>query len=472
MTGPTGSAAGRWLRYLHRRPFDTSTAEGRSAERYRRIAWSTVLGAVGKAVAMAVSFITVPLMITYLGVERYGLWLTVGSIVAVLGPLDLGIGYGLLNTVAEAHGRDDQAAARRAVSTALLLVSAIAFFAALVLLLFGPLVPWAEVYNVTSEQAVAEAAPTAFVLIGLFIIAMPLSIVGTVQAAYQSAYVGILWGIGASVASLFALLVAMNLGAGLPALVLALAGTGVVAAFLNGILLFRWQRPWLRPRFRDFDTATARRLTRLGLMFVVLQLAGLAAYQLDNLVIAQILGAEAVPQYAVPMKLFIVAPTIVSFALAPLWPAYRESLARGDSGWVLVTLRRSIKVALAINVPISLALVVAGPTILHLWVGPDIAPTLLLLVGLAAWAILNSLSGPLAMLLNGANAIGFQAVTAVLMAVANVAISILLVREIGVAGAVFGSLIAQVLFVLIPYGLYIPRLLARIRESGDASTTE
>ena len=66
-------------------------------------------------VGLATSFISVPLVIGYLGSERYGMWITMSSLVAALGPLDLGIGLGLLTVVSDAHGRDDRAAARRAI---------------------------------------------------------------------------------------------------------------------------------------------------------------------------------------------------------------------------------------------------------------------------------------------------------------------------------------------------------------------
>ncbi|HEX9045369.1 MAG TPA: hypothetical protein VF802_10120, partial [Candidatus Limnocylindrales bacterium] len=58
--------------------------------------------------------------------------------------------------------------------------------------------------------------------------------------------------------------------------------------------------------------------------------------------------------------------------------------------------------------------------------------------------------------------VGFQAACAVAMAVANVTISILLVQRIGVSGAVYGSLVAQVLFVLIPELWFVPRLIRRL----------
>jgi O-antigen/teichoic acid export membrane protein len=84
---------------------------------------------------------------------------------------------------------------------------------------------------------------------------------------------------------------------------------------------------------------------------------------------------------------------------------------------------------------------------------------------------MNTLNGPFAMLFNGANVVGFQAVCATLMAIANVAISILLVQRIGVSGAVYGSLIAQVIFVLIPGLWYMRRLLRRLSASQSETTS-
>jgi O-antigen/teichoic acid export membrane protein len=461
----------RWRRFLQVRPFDTATEDGRSAERYRRIAWSTLLSAGAKGAAIVVSFVAVPLVVGYLGAERYGMWLTISALIAVLGPLDLGIGNGLLQFVSDASGRNDRDGARRAVSTALLMLSAISFGLAVVFALAYPAIPWARLFNVDSAQAVSEAGPAAITLIALFIVGLPLSVAGVVQSAYQSGYVSSLWSVAGSVGSLAALLFAIAAHATLPLLIIALTGSGLLAALLNAVILFRRQRPWLAPRLRDFRAAAASSLLRIGVLFLVLQLAGLAAYQLDNFVIAQILGAEAVQQYAIPVKLFSLAPTLVSFALIPLWPAYREALARGDADWARRTLRRSIRLALAVNVPAAIFLVVAGPFLLHAWVGDAVSPTLALLAGLGIWIIMNALTGPLAMLLNGANVIGFQAVCATLMAICNVGVSVFLVSRIGVSGAVYGSIVAQALFILLPSWWYVPRLLARIPTRAPSGGT-
>jgi O-antigen/teichoic acid export membrane protein len=457
-------------RYLRLRPFDTSTPEGRSAERYRRIAWSTVLAGVGKVISMGTGFISVPLVIGYLGSERYGMWITMSSLVAVLGPLDLGIGFGLLTILSDADGRGDRETARRAVATSLTMLLTIATVALLLFVAAYAFIPWQRLFNVSTAQAASEAGPAAAVLVTSFAIGLPLGVIGLIQLAHQSNYISSAWAIAGNLASLAAILIVIHLHASLPVLVVALTGLGLLFASLNGAVLFGRQWPWLRPHRDDVDRKLMRPLLRVGGLFMILQIAGLVGYQLDNFVIAQIMGAGSVQEYAVPMKLFTIAPTLLSFALTPLWPAYRESLARGDWAWISRTLRRSLLLAAAVNIPSAVFLIFAGPWVLHIWVGDAVHPTFILMLGLGLWLAMNTITGPLAMLLNGANAMGFQAVCAILMAVGNVAISVFLVNRIGVSGAVWGSVIAVAVFELLPLSWYVPRLLRRLRQEALSQT--
>src|SRR5262249_14182193 len=119
----------------------------------------------------------------------------------------------------------------------------------------------------------------------------------------------------------------------------------------------------------------------------------------------------------------------------------------------------------------SLFLLGLGNQIIHLWIGSSITASFLLLLGLAIWNIILGVNVPIAMLLNGANIIGFQVVTVVIMTVSNVLVSIFLTHQIGVSGVVWGSIIPQTIFVLTPSLIYIPRFLSRT-EQKHAYMTE
>jgi O-antigen/teichoic acid export membrane protein len=115
---------------------------------------------------------------------------------------------------------------------------------------------------------------------------------------------------------------------------------------------------------------------------------------------------------------------------------------------------------LAVAIPANLLLIALGRPIIRIWVGPQIVPSFLLLTGLATWAILSGIGGPMAMFLNGIGFIRVQAICSVLMALGNVPLSIYLTRHIGVSGAIYGSITSQILFILSPYFWYLRRLMS------------
>jgi O-antigen/teichoic acid export membrane protein len=452
---------------LRLRDLETLAPEARSRERYKRVGLTAVASMGARAVALATTFITVPLTLRYLGAEQYGLWATITSVTALLGFADFGLSNGLVNGVSEALGRNSQETVRRYVSSVFYMLVVVMTVLSLAFAAIYGIVPWPRLFNVSSAAAVSVAGPAMAVFLGITLVGLPLSVVQSVRAGLQEGFVSSVWqGVG-GVVSLVALLVAITVKARLPWLVLALGGGPVLAVLLNAAALIR-RRPWLFPHVRLATVPAVTRMMRLGLMFFILAIAIAVAYQTDNIVIARVLGPAQVTQYAVPMKLFMVAPLIMSFALAPLWPAYGEALARGDVAWVRRTLTRSFAVSATVGALISALLLAFGVPILRAWAGSAIHPTSPLILALSAWSLIQCLTGPVAMYLNGANALGFQAVCATLMMVANLALSIVLTRAVGVSGPAWGSVIAQVVFVLIPCAVYVRLTLKRLTEAESA----
>jgi O-antigen/teichoic acid export membrane protein len=230
-------------------------------------------------------------------------------------------------------------------------------------------------------------------------------------------------------------------------------GTPLLAAALNGVVLFGFERPALLPRVGHATLPVARALMASGALFFVLQVAIAVAYESDALVVSRVLGAKSVTQYAVPMRLFVLPVLGLGFLLSPLWPAYSEAVSRGDVVWVRRTLRRSLFLSGAGGAIMGLSLALSGRTLIHLWAGRTVTPSVLLLSSLACWTAVMSVSTAVAMFLNGLHILRLQAVCAAAMMVANLGLSIALTEAIGVSGVVWGTVIAQTLFVLIPIAL-------------------
>lgn len=434
---------------------------GRARERVRRVALTGVAFLTGRAVSVVTLFVSIPLSVDYLGAERFGLFATISSISALLGASDLGIGNGLVNAVAEADARGDRAAARAYVSSAFLALTAVAFVLGGMFAVVMPVVPWAAAFNVSSPEAAREAGPALAAFVGVTLFALPFGVAQRVLAGYQEGYLPGVVSAFASVAALGCVIGAISLGAGLPWLVLALSSAPLVGGIVNTILLFWIRRPWLRPTFAAVDLAGVRSLITIGALFLVIQLVGAFAYQSDSIILARILGPQAVTAYTVPVRLFSVVTLLIGFVLSPLWPAYRESIASGDLSWARSTFRRSLWLSGGVAAVASLALLVAGGSIVRAWVPMVGDPQRQLLLALALWTVVASVSGAFAMFLNGLTEIRFQAACGVAMAAVNVPLSVVLTEEVGVAGVVWGSLLTQAALVLAPSVFFVRR---RLRE--------
>ena len=160
-------------RILRLTPFDTATEEGRSHERFRRASLSSAASAAAKGIALVTTLVSVPLTLGYLGGERFGVWMTLSAIVALLGFTDLGIGNSLLNGVAHAAGRDDRILFRTNVSNGVAMLVAVAAGSGLVFAAVYDHVPWAKLFNVESVSARDEVGAAAAVLVVCFLIGCP-----------------------------------------------------------------------------------------------------------------------------------------------------------------------------------------------------------------------------------------------------------------------------------------------------------
>jgi O-antigen/teichoic acid export membrane protein len=297
------------------------------------------------------------------------------------------------------------------------------------------------------------------VFIACFALSIPCAIVQKVQLGLQRGFLSSLWQVIGSILGLAGVVVAIMLRAGLEWLVLAYVGAPLAAALCNSLLFFGRSEPDIAPRFSGASSAVIRQIAHIGFYYFVLQIAATITISADNVVIAQELGAAAVVQYAVSERMFSTVAMVLAMAQAPLWPAYGEALSRSDFSWVKKTLTRSLRLAIGYSTVSSLILFLSGPALIRLWTGSVIQPTMLLLLGLALWKVVEACANALLYFLNGARVVGMQAVVGVATAILTLSLKILLIPRIGVAGAVWGTLIVYVVIALPAYYLVTIRYL-------------
>ena len=431
------------------RAHDTSSVDGQSNERYRRIFLTGGSTAIVKLFTGIIGIITVPLTVNYLGAERYGLWMAISSIMVLMSFADLGLGNGLLNAISKANGKNSVNNAQIAVASTFYMLLGISAFLFFIFLLIYPFVAWHKLFNVQSELAIDESAPAMLVFVVTFLINMPLGIVRRIQDGYQEGYKFQLWLIGGSFFSLVGILLCIYFETGLPWLVLAFSSGQVIATLLNGIILFTKKRKYLIPKIKYFRASVGKKLIKAGVIFFFLSLFTLLSTASDNIIIAQILGAASVSGYEIVKKLFLFS-MFTQFLIQPLWPAFGEALERGDIAWAERTLKKGIMYSVLICAITSLPLLVFGRSIVNIWLGVEYIPSWSLLFGFYCFVLIANYGGVMSTFLNSGPLLKKQLKILGFTSIASVIFKIYFTYAFNVSGVIWATVISHLMFYIIP----------------------
>jgi O-antigen/teichoic acid export membrane protein len=429
---------------------------------------SSVAAFGARGIGLLAGLVSIPLTYRYLGAESYGLWMTLVSIITAMAVADLGIGFGVMNAVSEAYGKDDRKSIREYATSGFVLMLCIGAVLAVAGLVAYPSIPWQRLFNVKSATVANQGAEASAVLFGWFVLNIPLSVITRIQAGLQRAYWSQIVSACGNALSLLGLILVIELRGSLPWLVFASTFGEIAATICNGLILL-WGMPWLLPSRNAFSSSAAKRILRLGLHFFIGQCAVALGFNSDNIVITQVLGAAAVPVYGVPQKLFGLSSQLINIGISPIWPAYGEALARRDHAWIRRTFRNSIIATLSLAIPVCTFLALKGQWVLRVIVGKSLHVPVSLFWTLAAWGIITAVWIPVAILLNGTGVIKVLVRMTAISSVVNLTLSIYLARRLGVIGVCLGSIITQVA-IMAPVGVYQVRgLFKRMNHDGFTS---
>ncbi len=358
-------------------------------ERYRRAGLTASASFISKALTIVISFVSVPLTVHYLGAERYGVWLTIGSLLTWMSMTDFGIaGNALVNLLSEAHGKEDKRLAGQHAASAFWTLVGLSLCIGAIFLFTFRLIPWQTVFHVSSAVPAAELDRACAYSLIFFVVGFPLSMVSSVYGAYQDGFISNIWNIAGSALALISLIVVAQMKGGLPQLVLAISGTRALVGFANVYFMFFRKYPWLVPLPSAVRWGSIKRLLSLGGNYMITQLAGLGIYQSQPMIITQMLGPSYVVIFVVAQKVVTLPNDLVFMATAPFISAYGEAKARGDWGWIKRAFRNSLVASLAFGVPVTVAIALVAKPLIRIWAGKAAVPNAQLILWLSIYTLI------------------------------------------------------------------------------------
>lgn len=414
----------------------TSVEQGRlsSTERYRRIGLGLGFGVVERVVTAAMSAIRIPLLLSGLGVRDYGLWVAVMGIVQSGLLLRFGLHYGVTNLVAEARGRGDSSEVRAVVSTGFLVYVGIAAAGCLVLLGVVAFLPVGWLFGVAGSD---ERSASAILLVGYsgLMLVMPLETWSAALGGYQEAWVISGWRSALAVLQVAALAVALFVfDCGLLGLAFTSVGFDLAGALGIATWIFWKWRPELRISLASARRRLVRPLFVLGLFFFVVDLANTLKWSVGSPIVSHYLGPEAVPLFSVGFQMFMIAQVVNAFLTNLFWPAFAESAAGGDWGWVETAFRRGQAMSTLAAGLLAILGTLFGADVLAVWAGEAVVSAPGLLLTLGGWLIVQAWINAHCSLLYGLSRNRGAGGAILLEGVATLGLAILLVGPFGVPG--------------------------------------
>lgn len=340
-----------------------------ASERTDKAIKNIILLFAAKAISIICSMLIVPITIEYLNPTRYGVWLTVSSIIAWIGNFDLGLGNGLRNRFAEAKAKGDIELARRYVSTTYVTMSLIMVILFLVILLLNAFVDWTVVLHLDAGYC-QELTLVISILALFFCTNLVVSLFGTVATANQSPSVpAMINAIGQviSVLVVWILVKTTNGDGSLLSLALFYSSIPCIVMLVASFFAYRGKYKQYRPSISCFSLSCVKSVLNLGVNFFIICVSLLLIFQISNIVLMRECGPDSVTQYNIAFKYFNVLCVLYMIIITPFWSAFTDAYAKSDTQWMKSAIRK-LEIASVCATVLGIAMLFISPAFYSFWI--------------------------------------------------------------------------------------------------------
>jgi O-antigen/teichoic acid export membrane protein len=426
--------------------------------RRARILRAATSGLVAKAAFFLSALLVSRIAIPRLGPERFGVLMTVLSLVAFLMIADLGVGSSLVTGLSRAFGARDHARVRQLQINGLAIVCAMAFVigVASVGLLY---IDIGTLVFPASGPVIQREATISFATFGLlFALSLPTTLVSKIQLGLQLGHVANKWQAAAAIMNLAGGAFAALRFDSVPLVIIGMMVGTLSCGAANALFLFLSEGNETQPTAADFDFRVLKELLRDSLFYLVLQVIFTVTYASDTLIVAHSLGAEQASIFALSERIFSVVAVAVAVVSGPLWAAYGDAIGAADERWASATLRLStIRIGVG-SVFISLVILCVLQPIIRLLSTGYLEVPFSLAIAMTCWRVVEAVGASISVYLFAHQAVKLALVMGVATALTSLAAKLLLLKHVGVTLMPIATTACYVVCCLVPSVLYIYEL--------------
>lgn len=302
-----------------------------------------------------------------------GIWLTLISMLTWIFTFDLGIGNGLRNHVAEAYAKNDRHRLKTLISSAYISVIFLCVLLGIIVFLGLKFVDFISIFHI--DKSVIDSGVLNIsirLLVVSILIQFVLKLISSVLLAlHKSAIPNVIVLATNLLLLLFMVIMPVStINNNFLALSIVYIFATNVPLLVASFLVFSKDLKDCRPSFRFFKVAEAKQITKLGFVFLWLQIMAMIISQTNNFLVGIFVGAADVVPFQIYYKLFSMVSMLFTIAMTPIWSSITDAKAKNDFLWIL-NVRRKLYIFLGLAVFGEIAIIFISKFIITIWMGSD-----------------------------------------------------------------------------------------------------
>lgn len=394
--------------------------------------------------SILLELLKVPILLSYLDKEKYGVWLTIVSLVMWTHQFDFGLGSGLRYKLTEIITKDDHVRGRQLVSTAYISMSAIMLAVFVVLVIVLQFLNWNKVLNVDSisnEELFASVLSVLF----LFLVRFVLDLICVVFRADQRTAISQLFMPIGTILSLICILLLRFISHNslfLASIFMVLPH--IVVLFFANVFYFHRDYKRFKPRFSDYRRSALKDIYSMGMKYFIGQFAALVVYSSSNIIITQVLSPSEVSVYNVARQYFYLPITFISFVLLSFAPSVTEAYLKSEMSWIRKIMKKFFLIG-HFAVFISLIILLLSDIAFDIWTDGKIEVPFGLSISFFVYSVFTIYSNPYVEFLSGVGKLQLRMYLGFFKIITFVPFAIFLMRYWGLVGLVVAVTIINII---------------------------
>lgn len=338
-----------------------------------RLKLNILSGVAIKGVSIALSFIFVPLVLSYLTSYKYGIWLTLNSVVSWFSMMDIGLAGGLRLKLQETLAKKDWATSKDYISSTYTLLFFISLLCAAILLIVVVFsnIDFASFFKVDNSYN-TELKTILIITIICFFSRFMLQPISVILQADQRDYLQSFMMLMEQILNVIGIIIVnyYTKESLLYASIL-FAITPILNLFMFSFILFSKRYKLIRPQLFYLKKEFTKPLLSIGFNIFITSLSMVFIVQFNNILIVNYYTPNDVTIYNLLIKVFGSISAFYMLLISPLWSAFGNAYACNDLDWIKRVFKKIFKLFYIFLIA-YIVLAIFSPYIYMVWAGIEI----------------------------------------------------------------------------------------------------